>query len=376
MDRSNVLRVITIPALLLLPLPGCGPPSPSPTAPPPPPSVAAPAPTVPASGSPTDSVQVYDIVGFEQADRDVTDSTVELWVSLLSSYEGMQEASVSNVRYTPYDPAAGIPEVAEIVSDELGTRILHLKYTSVQPRTQIVLTYEASVRQETDRPRAEDSGWDNMTIPTDPVVYPAEVQQYLTLEGDGMLVTSDIADYALEIAANPRYHNTDTYEGLVCAVVDTIDQYDFRGLSTSEGGERGLITVMPYVRTAQEVLEQHTCVCVECSRLACAVLRSQNIPCRTATTFVSGEPHDHTWIQVYVPDFGWLDVDPQQGECPKDLTRTGEHAHIAYEYIDPTGDDGFAVVVTTNPPTNLRIMQHEELDALLNQADIIWGTLP
>ena len=168
-----------------------------------------------------------------------------------------------------------------------------------------------------DRPDPELSQWQSAVIPDDDGIYPENIRVYLQSDGTGLEVTPEIITYAGLIRDDPQYPGTDTYKGLICAVVNEIDQFEY----TLKDKQTGFVTELPDIRTAQEVLDDRACICAECARLACAVLRSLNIPSRTVTSFVGMEPYDHTWIQVYIPDFGWIDVDPEKGECPKDLER-------------------------------------------------------
>lgn len=91
-----------------------------------------------------------------------------------------------------------------------------------------------------------------------------------------------------------------------------------------------------YVPIVDEILETKKGICFDYSALACAMLRSQNIPCKMVVGY-TGDVY-HAWISVYVEDDDisicgmtyydsehWLHMDP---------TYSASKAKIAEDYIN------------------------------------------
>jgi len=66
---------------------------------------------------------------------------------------------------------------------------------------------------------------------------------------------------------------------------------------------------------AKEALQGGASVCMEYSDSMIAILRAQGIPSRAAFGFTSlstdaSNKIGHQWVQVWVPEYGWLSIDP------------------------------------------------------------------
>lgn len=67
---------------------------------------------------------------------------------------------------------------------------------------------------------------------------------------------------------------------------------------------------------AKEALQGGASVCMEYADVMIALLRAQGIPSRAAIGYANlkqDKPNDqvrHQWVQVWVPDYGWLSIDP------------------------------------------------------------------
>ncbi len=313
--------------------------------------------------------EYVDMIGFQYGDPDGELTDVDVEFALLSPYEGFQTAVVHSIAFFPRTTASGGTVTGSIRTDELGGRVVHISAIGVAPGDIVLLGYSADGTL-TPRPDFEESGWATLPLPTDSDAYPEEVADYLTLDGEGMEVTTDIQTFAHDIATSGTYPGTDTLKGFVCATVEIIDAFEYVSPITPTEralpSEGGTVSNSPNLADAQQVLEAESCICVECARLACAAFRSMNIPCRTASRLDPFNHTRHTWSQIFVDGFGWIDVDPQRGECPK---VTSELYHL----IDPTGDDASVSTFRTDPPTEFRILQPEELEAIVADESVEWG---
>ncbi len=311
--------------------------------------------------------RIADIIGFQHMGS--SDIEFDAVFYLPSSYDGLQRVTLDKIYYYPADA-----DTAEILTDALGARLLHLKYPALKPREKVVVYYTGTIDEK--QPEREVKGWKNQPVPPDAAAYPESVAVYLKpgkeLESDSPAVR----EYARKIIPDKSGL---TYGEAVCAAVEDIDAFSF-------GRATRLHTVFPptKIQSAVEALASHKCTCVECARLACAVLRNANIPCRTATGFFGGKPWDHTWIQVYVRQIGWVDVDPQQGYCPDDLlNREYPGKFSLYELLDPDQNETYEIQFTTRPPTLMRVMvlQAGDFNEFIEQGStrrkksIGWGSI-
>lgn len=66
------------------------------------------------------------------------------------------------------------------------------------------------------------------------------------------------------------------------------------------------------------ILKTKKGTCSEYTNLFIALMRSQGIPCRFITGYVSYPPQNisgsHAWAECYIKNFGWLPVDPTEGK--------------------------------------------------------------
>lgn len=105
--------------------------------------------------------------------------------------------------------------------------------------------------------------------------------------------------------------NTQKIEIIYNFIIENIS-YDYEKANEVEQG---------YIPVLDEILEERKGICFDYSALACAMLRSQNIPCKLIVGYV--EDSYHAWISVYVEEDNqaicgmnhydeehWLHMDP------------------------------------------------------------------
>jgi len=88
--------------------------------------------------------------------------------------------------------------------------------------------------------------------------------------------------------------------------------------------------------------------CVYFATTMAVMLRTQDIPARLTVGYTSGEEvasnrwevrglHSHAWVELFVPDYGWVEFDP----TPGDPRRAAEQQRLAESQSDAdTGDQG------------------------------------
>jgi transglutaminase-like putative cysteine protease len=110
-----------------------------------------------------------------------------------------------------------------------------------------------------------------------------------------------------------------------------------------------------------EVLEHRRGVCQDFAHVAIAALRGQGLAARYVSGYLETTPPDgrdrlvgvdasHAWASVYVPDVGWIDLDPTNDLVPSD-----RHITTAWgrDYSDVTPLKG--IIYTTGAEQDLAV---------------------
>ncbi len=104
-------------------------------------------------------------------------------------------------------------------------------------------------------------------------------------------------------------------------IVDSIDYDEFKYGSINQ--RQGALTT----------LKGGSSVCMEYSDLLIALSRAQGIPARAAYGYgydpkvQPDEQEDHQWVQAWIPEYGWLTIDPTWGETGREfIGRDLDHA--------------------------------------------------
>lgn len=96
-------------------------------------------------------------------------------------------------------------------------------------------------------------------------------------------------------------------------IIESIDYDDFKfgDANTRQG--------------AVATLNGGNSVCMEYSDLLIAISRAQGIPARAAYGYgfdpklAADNQEEHQWVQVWIPDYGWLTIDPTWGETGREF---------------------------------------------------------
>jgi transglutaminase-like putative cysteine protease len=106
----------------------------------------------------------------------------------------------------------------------------------------------------------------------------------------------------------------------------------------------------------EEVLERREGVCQDFAHFAIACLRTIGLPARYVSGYLEtdpppGEPKlegtdaSHAWLSVFVPDAGWLDIDPTNDQVPNERYITTAWGR---DYADVTPLKGVVFSNATN----------------------------
>ncbi|MFW6025714.1 MAG: transglutaminase-like domain-containing protein [Candidatus Woesearchaeota archaeon] len=89
-----------------------------------------------------------------------------------------------------------------------------------------------------------------------------------------------------------------------------------------------------YVQSIDEIISRKTGVCFHYSVLLVDLLRYYGYPAREMNGFAYSNIYDnfegHSWVEVYVPDIGWIEVDPTFGE---NYYASSNRIFVSYEDI-------------------------------------------
>lgn len=130
-------------------------------------------------------------------------------------------------------------------------------------------------------------------------------------------------------------------------IVESIDYDDFKYGDTNER------------HGALAALNGSNSVCMEYSDLLITIARAQGIPARAAYGYGydPAQPEDdqesHQWVQVWIPNHGWLSMDPTWGETGRDFI--GQDLDHALWYVASTHPDKPSPLEVTSSNTDFEL---------------------
>lgn len=151
-----------------------------------------------------------------------------------------------------------------------------------------------------------------------PEHYPENVQAFLE---SGLKIQAQNPAIQ-EIATN--YNQTQNMTQTVKSTLDFVNQQGYDRETTRHllSGNLNTTNILDFFKDALQVLETNSSICIERSWYAAAILRAAGVPTRTVT-----DVRLKTWIQVWLPNTGWVDAEtlcadppPHFGMLPKPLS--------------------------------------------------------
>lgn len=144
---------------------------------------------------------------------------------------------------------------------------------------------------------------ENLTIPTFvsfPQNYPSDIVPFLN-SGRKMPVKNETME---RIANDSKTQNMfDTVTNVLNYVTEN-QQYNRSTARLLVSGNLTTTSILDYFKGPSEVLDSNSSMCFERALLAEAILRSAGVPTRTFT-----DAGLKTWIQVWLPEQGWVDAE-------------------------------------------------------------------
>lgn len=175
---------------------------------------------------------------------------------------------------------------------------------------------DSNSNQSTDSNSTQDPNHTRNGIPTDKTLSDledySEIDKYLKATEFWEVDSPEIQAKAEELAAGET-NILNILKSDYSFIVDSIDYDDFKY------GDRNTR------KGALETLKGGDSVCMEYSDLLIALARAQGIPARAAYGYgfdpqqSREQQENHQWVQVWIPDYGWLSMDPTWGETGREF---------------------------------------------------------
>ena len=137
--------------------------------------------------------------------------------------------------------------------------------------------------------------------------------------------------------------------------------------------------------TAPTVLERGNGSCSEYSFVYIAMCRAAGLPARyVGSVVVRGDDASlddvyHRWVEVYLPNYGWVPVDPSGGDNDLPRDQANYFGHLSNSFLITTQGGGASKTLgwtynsnefwTTDPQTNVQIEAFAEWEPLENTAE-------
>jgi transglutaminase-like putative cysteine protease len=200
--------------------------------------------------------------------------------------------------------------------DAFGNPVTRVEFDGPHRRLDVTAEMEVEVYPRPGIPAADTVPWDELTAR---LTYKGQPQARTDLEAARfrhespyVRVKRMFTDYAEDCfpAGRPL---------LVCA------QELMTKLHTELKYAPGATTIATPVT---EVLEIRRGVCQDFAHLMIACLRSRGLPARYVSGYVRslvGSAASHAWVAVYIPPFGWLELDPTN-----DTLISTDHVAVAW----------------------------------------------
>lgn len=317
---------------------------------------------------------------YSLANKDLVDTT--MWIQL-----GTQQYTYFKlVQKTPKTDSI-IPTEISKISDLLSTNI----YRLTLPREFEETNQKTFYKDITPKPTKVEVDTEGNYIAT--FEMPANEESQITVEGYIILETEEaskalipipdmtITDYMSKISNNElsNYLQEDSYWQIshptIMAEAQKLSEGKTKIYDLIYANYRFVIDTLEYdtnkvnennIRMgAVKALAGSPAVCMEYSDLLIALLRAQGVPARPAFGYSNNpitseeqienaqekKPVGHQWVQVWMPERGWVSIDPTWGETNREYIG-GDLSHILWYTKAKMNDPIFDVVLFSANQTN------------------------
>ena len=251
------------------------------------------------------------------------------------------------------------PEPEYIKLDGEGNAIARFKFTNEEETTVLVKGYMTT--EVTDKIESSQSGnLDDIdyskiyaVVDEDEITYEDLTKASIYWEVD----TPEIQTKATELLGDEK----NVYKILLNDYNFIIDNVNYDELKTGINNQR---------QGALNTLKGGSSVCMEFSDLLITLLRAQGVPARAAFGYGfdpkarSGTEEGHQWVEVYIPNIGWVPVDPTWGD-------TGRRDYIGSDLDHALWRVASIDVETPSPVTKYSILDDSELKSPTFKIDVV-----
>ncbi|MCD8534089.1 MAG: transglutaminase family protein [Verrucomicrobia bacterium] len=246
-----------------------------------------------------------------------------------------------------------IPEHIDVRQDFFGNST---HYFSVEKKHDC-LVVDAHSRVEVQAPVLPDPST---------VASCAQVIEYLSYAAPDNAETVDIQQYlfpsesiayspSAKLFASPYFRDDANFLVACCRLaLDIFEEFEFDPTATSVS------------TPLEKVLEMKKGVCQDFAHLMIACIRACNLPARYVSGYILTSPPDgqerligadatHAWVSVFLPKFGWVDIDPTNAQiCGTDYVTvaTGRDFHDVSPIKGRSsggGEQKISIAVTMSP---------------------------
>ena len=217
------------------------------------------------------------------------EGSVVFWESIPQSFQ--DHVATINVSVLAVMVSSNARSI-DLYNDEMGNLWLAVNYTFNKGDYTSTLTWVSS-----------ETVSENHTIPETvsfPEIYPDNVKPFLN---SGRKMPVDNTNIK-EIAENNATQDMiETIENILSFVNET-QAYDREKTRLLMSGALNTTNILDFLNDPLESLETGNSFCFERALLAATILRAANVPARTFTN-----ADLKTWIQVWLPETGWVDAE-------------------------------------------------------------------
>jgi transglutaminase-like putative cysteine protease len=202
--------------------------------------------------------------------------------------------------------------------DFFGNQVVYFAIQDIHASLEVTVTSQVTT-QPRSLPDLDSPTWESgvkKLAPGSHKHHPA--QSAACLEARLFTLDSPFAQKKTELAHFAR-HCFQPQRPLLPALLD-FNQQIFQEFSYDPGFSTLATPVL-------DVLENRKGVCQDFAHLAIAALRSLGLAARYVSGYLETRPPpgqeklqgadaSHAWVSVYIPDYGWLEIDPTNGSTP------------------------------------------------------------